>query len=88
MISRMRKPGCVILAAAVLATGSLAAIYRPALASSHMDAPLITFDPPANTTDVYAFRSVDEGGEQYLTTALSVYPFGGARHRAQQLPLR
>lgn len=40
-------------------------------ASSHMDAPLITLDDAANTTDVYAFRSA--GG--YLTTALGVYPF-------------
>ena len=44
------------------------------LASSHMDAPLITFDDPANTTDVYAFRS-DRGGVDYLSTALAVYPF-------------
>ncbi len=42
-------------------------------ASSHMDAPAITLDPAANTTDVYAFRSA-VGGQQYLTTALSVYP--------------
>ena len=40
-----------------------------------MDAPLITFDDPANTTDVYAFLSEDETGRLYLTTALSVYPF-------------
>ncbi len=44
------------------------------LASSHMDAPLITLDDAANTTDVYAFRSSD-GTTQYLTTALAVYPF-------------
>jgi Domain of unknown function (DUF4331) len=43
-------------------------------ASSHMDAPLISLDDPANTTDVYAFKSTD-GRTQYLTTALSVYPF-------------
>ena len=46
-----------------------------ALASSHMDAPLITYDDPANTTDVYAFVSEGETGIEYLTTALSVYPF-------------
>ena len=41
-----------------------------------MDAPLITLDDPANTTDVYAFRSQSEDGQtQYLTTALAVYPF-------------
>jgi hypothetical protein len=56
------------LAAAFLLAGSLA------FASSHMDAPLITLDDAANTTDVYAFRSWD-GNAQYLTTALAVYPF-------------
>ncbi len=45
----------------------------PAVASSHMDAPLITRDPSANTTDVYAFVT-EEGGQKYLTIALSVYP--------------
>lgn len=45
-----------------------------AMASSHMDAPLISLDDSANTTDVYAFRSY-ENGIRYLTTALSVYPF-------------
>ena len=44
------------------------------IASSHMDAPLITLDPAANTADVYAFRS-SEGGTEYLTTAVTVYPF-------------
>ena len=41
-------------------------------ASSHMDAPLITLDDAANTTDVYAFRSSKDSVE-YLTTALAVY---------------
>ena len=45
-----------------------------AYASSHMDAPLITLDDPANTTDVYAFVS-ERDGRKYLTTALAVYPF-------------
>ena len=43
-------------------------------ASSHMDAPLVTLDPAANTADVYSFRS-QAGGVQYLTTAVTVYPF-------------
>src|SRR6516162_3902206 len=43
-------------------------------ASSHMDAPLITLDPAANTTDVYAFVD-QEGGVKSLVTALGVYPF-------------
>ncbi len=39
-----------------------------------MDAPLITLDDAANTTDVYAFVTEIQG-QRYLTTALSVYPF-------------
>ena len=46
----------------------------PASASSHMDAPLITLDDAANTTDVYAFVS-QRDGVKYLTTAVAVYPF-------------
>ncbi|MES2593991.1 MAG: DUF4331 domain-containing protein [Verrucomicrobiota bacterium] len=42
-------------------------------ASSHMDAPLITLDPAANTTDVYAFVST-QNSVKYLTVALAVYP--------------
>src|SRR5207249_961110 len=43
------------------------------LASSHMDAPLITLDPAANTTDVYAFVGAHDG-TKYLNLALAVYP--------------
>jgi hypothetical protein len=43
-------------------------------ASSHMDAPLITRDPSANTTDVYAFVDVADDGKKYLVVALGVYP--------------
>ena len=52
----------------------MALIPGSVLASSHMDAPLITLDPAANTTDVYAFvRTVN--GVKTLVTALGVYPF-------------
>jgi Domain of unknown function (DUF4331) len=44
-----------------------------ARASSHMDAPLITRDPSANTTDVYAFVQ-NRNGMKSLVTALGVYP--------------
>ncbi|HRI14160.1 MAG TPA: DUF4331 domain-containing protein [Verrucomicrobiota bacterium] len=56
--------------AVLLLAGCLGA---PALASSHMDAPLITLDPAANTTDVYAFVQGD-GANKRLVTALGVYP--------------
>ncbi|HEX2854998.1 MAG TPA: DUF4331 domain-containing protein [Opitutaceae bacterium] len=45
----------------------------PASASSHMDAPLITLDHAANTTDVYAFV-VERSGVKFLDVALAVYP--------------
>ena len=60
-------------AALVLAGLMAMPATTPALASSHMDAPLITLDPAANTTDVYAFvRMV--GTTKVLVTALGVYP--------------
>ncbi len=56
------------------AAGFLAASPAAAIASSHMDAPLITLDDAANTTDVYAFVQ-HENGMKTLVTALGVYPF-------------
>jgi hypothetical protein len=51
-------------------------LLAPAItrASSHMDAPLITRDPSAHITDVYAFVS-KIGTVKYLTAAVAVYPF-------------
>ena len=59
---------------ALAAAMTLAAGTGTATASSHMDAPLITLDPAANTTDVYAFVDEDHG-EKSLVVALGVYPF-------------
>ena len=56
------------------ATGVMLAAPAAAIASSHMDAPLITLDDAANTTDVYAFVH-EENGRKSLVTALGVYPF-------------
>ena len=56
------------LLAAITAVGPV-----PLRASSHMDAPLITLDHAANTTDVYAFVTV-RNGVKYLDVALAVYP--------------
>jgi hypothetical protein len=53
---------------------TLALTPAAAVASSHMDAPLVTLDDAANTTDVYAFL-VSRNGAKYLSTALAVYPF-------------
>jgi hypothetical protein len=60
--------------AGVLVAACVTLLPDLALASSHMDAPLITLDDAANTTDVYAFVGMQRGMKS-LVTALSVYPF-------------
>ena len=67
----MLKP--VRRALQLAAAAALLVCPATAGASSHMDAPLITLDDAANTTDVYAFVSYKDG-VKYLTTALAVYP--------------
>ena len=59
----------------LLSLAALLASTTSVLASSHMDAPLITLDDAANLTDVYAFVSPAPGGGKYLSLAMSVYPF-------------
>jgi Domain of unknown function (DUF4331) len=67
--STLKTAGFIgLLAAALMAPGT-------AIASSHMDAPLITLDPAANTTDVYAFVANQPNGTKALEVALGVYPF-------------
>jgi len=56
------------------AFGALVIVPAATMASSHMDAPLITRDPSAHITDVYAFVSTI-GKTKYLTAAAAVYPF-------------
>ena len=60
----MRKIALVFLVAAVVALATVVAVVRgsgpsAANASSHREAPLISQDPSADNTDVYAFRSID-----------------------------
>jgi hypothetical protein len=62
------------LALGAILFASMAAI-APARASSHMDAPLITLDAAANTTDVYAFLTQPPNGQKFLSTAVAVFPF-------------
>ena len=66
----MKKLLCTLQ---LIAAAGLLLWPETARASSHMDAPLITLDDAANTTDVYAFVS-QRFGHKYLSTALAVYP--------------
>jgi hypothetical protein len=63
-----------LLVGATIASLVLTPVASPVFASSHMDAPLITLDSAANTTDVYAFVDQD-AGQKSLVVALGVYPF-------------
>lgn len=61
----MRQVALALGAAALLALALLAAVVRgsgpgTAAASSHREAPLISEDPSADNTDLYAFRSPDK----------------------------
>ncbi|CAN5786067.1 hypothetical protein BH20VER1_BH20VER1_27840 [soil metagenome] len=67
LLNRSAPFGAALLVLALFAPGSLRA-------SSHQDAPLITLDPSANTTDVYSFVTAP-GGVKMLNLALAVYPF-------------
>src|SRR5882762_11272029 len=61
----MRKPAVALAAAALTALALVAALAHgrsptAANASSHREAPLISEDPTADNTDLYAFRSPDK----------------------------
>ena len=43
-------------------------------ASSHRDAPLITEDPTADNTDVYAFVSTEPGRQDHVTLISNFIP--------------
>lgn len=66
------KRGATLALIAMMAL--MPSLATTGLASSHMDAPLITRDPSANTTDVYAFVRPDANGVKSLNLALGVYP--------------
>lgn len=76
-----RRPSAKVIAAAVGLSGAVAVgLVAPAQGSSHREAPLISQDPTADNTDVYAFS--DEPG---MTTLISNYqgfqePGGGPNY--------
>jgi|GEM_PF-440777 len=47
---------------------------RPTDASSHREAPLISEDPEADNTDVYAFVSTDSGRQDFVTLIANYIP--------------
>jgi hypothetical protein len=58
-----------------LAAAALAGIFAlPAGASSHREAPFITEMPRVDGTDLYLFRSYEEGRENYVTVLANYIP--------------
>src|SRR5206468_471038 len=74
-----RVAGCALGAGLVLGTVFLA------LASSHREAPLISSDPLADNTDVYAFVSPD--ATQTVTLVAKLVEVGSAARRFQWDPV-
>ena len=54
-----RKRIITLIALCGMLAAALAVIPRAGLASSHREAPLISLDPAADSTDLYAFVSPD-----------------------------
>ena len=71
-----------VIALIPLALGALVVSQptRPAGASSHREAPLISYDPEADNTDLYAFVSPDD---RHGHDRGQLHPAGGAERRAQ-----
>ena len=62
-------------AAAFMMTAALGiGMVAPVLASSHREAPLISNDPAADNTDVYAFRSYESGKDNFVTLIANFIP--------------
>lgn len=49
-------------------------LFTPIFASSHREAPLISSDPSADNTDVYAFRSYESGRQGFVTLIANFIP--------------
>ncbi len=73
MTSMNRKIHRAFSYALMAALAIMPMLQTSVMASSHMDAPMITLDPSANTTDVYAFVTV-RNGVKLLNLHLGVYP--------------
>lgn len=67
---------------AMLAVIFVGSLFQNALASSHREAPLIAYDPLADNTDLYAFRSPDNPNNVVLIANYipAELPYGGPNY--------
>ena len=71
----MRKHRRLFAAAVLLGTGAVLAGVLPSGASSHREAPLISKDPVADSTDLYAFVSPEADKQDTVTIITNWIPF-------------
>lgn len=74
MLLKNAAIGCIFMASGLMAT--------QALASSHREAPLIAYDPTADNTDLYVFRSPDDPNTVTIIANFipAEFPFGGPNY--------
>ncbi|CAN5444027.1 DUF4331 domain-containing protein [soil metagenome] len=70
----MSKFLSAITASVAIASLLFGAAVQTAKASSHREAPLISMDPSADNTDLYAFRSTESGRQGFVTLIANFIP--------------
>ena len=72
----MKQRAILLIFVMMAAIGAVLFVaFSPAVASSHREAPLISTDPMADNTDVYAFVSYEPGRENFVTLIANWIPF-------------
>ncbi|HYD94693.1 MAG TPA: DUF4331 domain-containing protein [Noviherbaspirillum sp.] len=64
-----------VMKATLLASAIASIFATSALASSHREAPFLTDEPSVDGTDLYLFRSYEQGRQDYVTVLANYIPF-------------
>lgn len=64
-----------IIKTTLMASALASAFAAPAMASSHREAPFLTNAPAVDGTDLYMFRSYEQGRQDYVTVIANYIPF-------------
>ena len=64
-----------VMKATLLASALASVFATSALASSHREAPFLTNEPSVDGTDLYLFRSYEQGRQDYVTVLANYIPF-------------
>jgi len=64
-----------VMKATLLASAVASIFAMPVMASSHREAPFLTDEPSVDGTDLYLFRSYEQGRQDYVTVLANYIPF-------------